>query len=202
VIRARAGARAEQKEATRAHVFAHALRLFDERGYDAVSVEDVVRAAGVARGTFYVHFPTKDDVLIELIRQSDAKICARMRAARAKTFKDVLRATAKAFADNWRKRRALLPHAGAVAMRRIAGVAGEREVQPLRVELVTHVARAIERKELRATLPPQMLADVFLLDVFSALMAWAAAGAPKLELVMDGVIDLYLHGAGALRSKR
>lgn len=193
--------RAEQKQATRERVFAAALRLFDERGYEETSVEDVVRAARVARGTFYVHFPTKDDVLVELIRRTDAKICARMRAAgrRPRGLRAVLRATAKAFADAWRGRRALLPHAGAVAMRRIAGVAHERDVQPLRIELAAQITAA--RRELRAPLPPQMLADVFLLDVFAALMAWAAMGAPALDRVMAGVIDLFLRGAGrAVRS--
>ena len=192
--------RAEQKEATRDRVFATALRLFDERGYEETSVEDIVRAARVARGTFYVHFPTKDDVLVELIRRTDAKICARMRGAKG-SLRAVLRATAKAFADAWRPRRALLPHAGAVAMRRIAGVAHERDVQPLRIELARQITAT--RRELRAALPPPMLADVFLLDVFAALMAWAAAGAPSLDRVMAGVIDLFLRGAGrAVRSPR
>ena len=197
--------RATQKDATRARVFAAAMRLIDERGYDGASVEDIVRAARVARGTFYVHFPTKDDVLVELIRRNDARICAGMRRAarRRRSLRAVLRATTDGFAAAWRDRRALLPHAGAVAMRRIAGVAHERDAQPLRLELATHVARAVDAGELRAAMPPQMLADVFLLDVFAALMAWARTGAPSLGVVMDGVIDLYLRGAGrVVRSRR
>jgi AcrR family transcriptional regulator len=199
--------RAEKKDATRMRVWGTAMRLFDELGYDETSVEDVVREARVARGTFYVHFPTKDDVLVELIRRNDARICAGMRAAargrRGRSLRAVLRATTDGFAAAWRHRRALLPHAGAVAMRRIAGVAHERDAQPLRIELVGHVAAAVERGELRASLPPQMLADVFLLDVFAALMAWARTGAPALTIVMDGVIDLYLRGAGrVVRSRR
>jgi AcrR family transcriptional regulator len=198
--------RAEKKDATRTRVWGTAMRLFDEQGYDETSVEDIVREARVARGTFYVHFPTKDDVLVELIRRNDARICAGMRAAargRRRSLRAVLRATTDGFAGVWRHRRALLPHAGAVAMRRIAGVAHERDAQPLRLELVGHVAAAIEAGELRASLPPQMLADVFLLDVFAALMAWARTGVPSLTIVMDGVIDLYLRGAGrVVRSRR
>lgn len=190
-----ATARAAQKEATREHLFAVAMRLIDERGYEDVSVEDIVRAAHVARGTFYVHFPAKDDVLIELIRRSDVHIVARMKSARKRSLRTVLRATTAAFADGWRDRRALLPHAGAVAMRRIALVSDESDHQPLRVELVQHVDAAVEAGELGAALPSQILADVFLLDVFAALMAWARTGEPDLELVMTAVIDLFLHGA-------
>ena len=40
-----------------------ALQLFDERGYDATSVDDVARAAGVGRRTFFRYFPTKADAL-------------------------------------------------------------------------------------------------------------------------------------------
>jgi AcrR family transcriptional regulator len=187
--------RAQQKRATHDRLFEIAMRLFDERGYDAVSVEDVVRAARVARGTFYVHFPSKDDVLVELIRRSDALIVARVAGARARKLRTVLTATAAAFADNWRHRRALLPHAGAVAMRRIAGVAGERDAQPLRQALGPALEAAQRRGELRAGLPAQMLADVFLLDVFAGLMAWAGSAGPPLDLVLRGVIDLFLRGA-------
>lgn len=186
-----------QKEATREHLFTQAMRLFKERGYEAVAVEDIVREAAVARGTFYFHFPKKDDVLLELIARSDAAILARMTAARkGKSIRAVLRATTDGFAESWRDRRAILPHAGAVALRRIAEVEHERDRQPLRLELVKHVAAAIAAGELRASLPAQMLADVFLLDVFAALMAWARTGQPSLDIVLPGVIDLFLRGAG------
>jgi AcrR family transcriptional regulator len=186
-----------QKEATREHLFTQAMRLFEARGYEAVAVEDIVREAEVARGTFYFHFPKKDDVLLELIARSDAHILGRMAAARkGKSIRAVLRATTDAFAESWRDRRAILPHAGAVALRRIAEVEHERDRQPLRLALATHVSAAIAAGELRSTLPAQMLADVFLLDVFAALMAWARTGQPALDVVLAGVIDLFLRGAG------
>jgi AcrR family transcriptional regulator len=191
-----AKSRALQKEATREHLFATAMRLFDARGYDAIGIDDIVREADVARGTFYFHFPKKDDLLLELIARSDRHIVERMAAPRrSKTFVAVLRATTAAFAEVWRERRPLLPHAGAVALRRIAEVEEERERQPLRLALVGHVEAAIEIGEIRPKLPAQMLADVFLLDVFAALMAWGRTGEPDLDLVMTGVIDLFLKGA-------
>ena len=41
---------------TRDELLAAARRLYGERPFDQVTVEDVVAAAGVAKGTFYVHF--------------------------------------------------------------------------------------------------------------------------------------------------
>jgi AcrR family transcriptional regulator len=185
-----------QKEATREHVYTEAMRLFQVHGYENVNIDDIVRAAKVARGTFYFHFPAKDDVLLELIRRNDQIIVARMRGAkRARSLEKVLEATCAGFADAWRDRRALLPHAGAVALSRIAQVAAERDREPLRIELAQHVEVALSAGELRATMPAQMIADLFLLDVFAALMAWAVLGRPSIDNVLAGITDLFLHGA-------
>jgi hypothetical protein len=87
-------------------------------------------------------------------------------------------------------------------MRRVVSMARERDEEPLRVELVSHVERALGGGELASVLPAQMLADVFLLDVFAALMAWAQTGAPSLDVVMPAVIDLFLRGAEGFGSPR
>lgn len=191
-----ASQRSAQREATREHLFTSAMELFAARGYELVSVDDIVKSARVARGTFYFHFPRKDDILIELIRRSDRHILAKMATVRpGLPLRAVLRATTDGFAEVWRDRRSLLPHSGAVALRRIAEVEAERDSEPLRLELVKHVGPAVESGELKSRLPAQMLADVFLLNVFAALMAWASTGAPELEIIMAGVIELFLHGA-------
>jgi AcrR family transcriptional regulator len=45
----------------------HAAALFAARGYAATRVVDICAAAGVAKGLFYWYFPSKDDVLRELV---------------------------------------------------------------------------------------------------------------------------------------
>ena len=188
--------RAERKQATRLRLFDVAMRLFHRRGYDVVNVDDIVRASKVARGTFYFHFPSKDDILYEAVRRGEDAIVARMAAVSAdRSFRELLAAICDGFAATWGARRELLVQAGMVGLRRTISTARAREEEPLRLELVRHVERARSNGELLSVLPPQILADVFLLNVFAALMAWAPTGEPPLDVVMPGVIDLFLHGA-------
>lgn len=47
-----------------------ARQLLDERRFDALSVADVIAAAGVSRASFYFYFPNKQAVLAELVRRA------------------------------------------------------------------------------------------------------------------------------------
>ncbi|WP_027344639.1 TetR/AcrR family transcriptional regulator [Hamadaea tsunoensis] len=55
---------------TRAKISQVATRLFLERGFDAVTVAEVARAAGVSSVTVFKHFPRKEDLLLD--REIDA----------------------------------------------------------------------------------------------------------------------------------
>jgi AcrR family transcriptional regulator len=52
--------RSEQGQATREQLIAVATELFGARGYEATSIEAVLDAAGVSRGSLYHHFPSKE----------------------------------------------------------------------------------------------------------------------------------------------
>ena len=48
-----------------------AIELFYSHGFQAVGVDQIIAAAGVAKTTFYKHFESKDDLLVAAIRQRD-----------------------------------------------------------------------------------------------------------------------------------
>ena len=56
----------EQGEARKRVLMAEAERLFNERGYGATRIIDIVEAAGVAKGLFYWYFPNKEALFREL----------------------------------------------------------------------------------------------------------------------------------------
>jgi AcrR family transcriptional regulator len=65
-----------QRLETRARVFDAAVAEIGRSGLAGADVSAIARAAGVVRGTFYFHFPTKEHVLVELERAEEAKIVA------------------------------------------------------------------------------------------------------------------------------
>jgi AcrR family transcriptional regulator len=54
---------AERRESRRGALVDAAFGVFMDKGVAASSVDDIVEAAGVAKGTFYLYFKTKDDAV-------------------------------------------------------------------------------------------------------------------------------------------
>jgi TetR/AcrR family transcriptional repressor of uid operon len=76
--RAAVSGRDAQRQQTRQRVYAAALAEFKRTGMAAADVGDIAAAAGVARGTFYFHFPTKEHVLAELERHEEARLVGQL----------------------------------------------------------------------------------------------------------------------------
>lgn len=55
----------EQMAENRQRILDVASRLFREKGFDAVSVAEVMKAAGLTHGGFYGHFASKDDLVAQ-----------------------------------------------------------------------------------------------------------------------------------------
>jgi AcrR family transcriptional regulator len=61
-------ARAQKaREARRTAVLDVARRIFADKGYHATSIDDIIAAAGIARGTFYLYFESKRAIFDELL---------------------------------------------------------------------------------------------------------------------------------------
>ncbi len=58
-----------------------AIRVFARNGYYNSRVSDIAREAGIASGTIYLYFKTKDDILVTLFREKMAGFVARLREA-------------------------------------------------------------------------------------------------------------------------
>lgn len=71
--------------ATRQRINDAALRLFVERGVTETSVRDLAGAAGIAEGTLYRHYASKDDLVADLFATNYAAFADRLRQVRGQS---------------------------------------------------------------------------------------------------------------------
>jgi TetR/AcrR family fatty acid metabolism transcriptional regulator len=62
-------------------IIAAAVRVFARKGYYNSRVSDIAREAGIAAGTIYLYFKTKDEILVTLFRDKMAEFVASVRKA-------------------------------------------------------------------------------------------------------------------------
>ena len=54
---------------TKRKIFETSMKLFAEKGYDATSIEEITATVGVAKGTLYYHFSSKEEIFNFLIEE-------------------------------------------------------------------------------------------------------------------------------------
>lgn len=64
---ARPSLRQAQKQLTEQKLLDSAAQVLRERGYPDMTIEGIVEAAGASRGTFYLYFPTKAEIIVRLM---------------------------------------------------------------------------------------------------------------------------------------
>ena len=76
----------EQVAKHREHIVAAAGRLFRQRGFDGVSVAEIMKEAGLTHGAFYGYFPSKEALIAEAAEQALAPAPKRTPAAIARSI--------------------------------------------------------------------------------------------------------------------
>ncbi len=70
--------RQEQKAATRRRLLGHAERLVIRNGFATTRTIDVARAAGVAHGSVFVHFPSREDLMLSVASEMGRRLTDRL----------------------------------------------------------------------------------------------------------------------------
>lgn len=144
---------------TRAAVLVTAERLFDTRGFAAVSISDLTAASGVSNGSIYHHFASKDGVLAALIVESLAGYVRELTEALDANDDDAeggVRAIVDHelgwFERNPRPARLVLAHRDAVA----AGDAGREPMRVVNRDGLRRFCGWLDRQVEREAVPPAL----------------------------------------------
>jgi AcrR family transcriptional regulator len=185
--------RSRQREETRTRLLDAALAEFRRVGVPAAQVEDIVHAAGVARGTFYLHYPTKDHVLLESVCRDQESVAARLQECLDGPPRVFLRAAVDlvigvAAAEVPAVSREIL-----IAIARHATDI-ERARMPLARIATEYFRRAQGRGDVRADLTPAELVAAFFPGVLGVLLLEPASAGRRLRTRLYHVVDVFVRG--------
>ena len=69
-----------RRDAVRRKIFAAARRRIERYGYRHTTIEEIAADAGVAKGTVYLYYPGKEDLVVAIVSEMLERLEARMRA--------------------------------------------------------------------------------------------------------------------------
>jgi AcrR family transcriptional regulator len=190
------GRREEKREATREQMVAAAADLFAERGYEATTVDDIVQRANLAKGTFYYHFESKDEVALAVLRRMGRTGRAHVETWMAKKvpafviIRDLFKASADWIEQNSQLARACFAYGFKL------GLAGKREDEGSMRLLVAEVLRTgQERGEVRKDVDALELARMVTMLYSMTVMTWAPDdGGDSLHERTRRIFDVLFEG--------
>ena len=193
------GRRDQQRLETRARLYEAALDEFRSEGFARAQVDRIVAAAGVARGTFYFHFPSKEHVLLELQRKHEAGIEARLAAMpHPRSAGELLQQVVDALLSEIGEKvdPALLREILALYIRRPGDLDLSDQPFPVVSAVSGRFAAAARAGYLRNDIPPAQLAVLLLTSLFGFLSS-DETEPEELRRRLESVISIFLRGISA-----
>ncbi|WP_405493647.1 TetR/AcrR family transcriptional regulator [Nocardia sp. NBC_00511] len=183
--------RERQRRQVRDEIQRAAYALFAEHGFDAVTTEQIAAAAGVSASTYFRHVRSKEDLLLEPVREGGQGIVALLEARPAAEAADIAlaqailtRSTARAVTEleQWRSAFATAPH----LLDRVALIEPEH-----RERLVELVAQRMSRDPERDS-TPGLLVHLMLAAAEFGYLRWLRSAHHRemsLAVCVEGALD-------------
>lgn len=168
---------AGRRRQTRDLVLDTALRLFTERGYLGVRVEDIAQQAGVSRATFYKHFAEREQILAELFERLlgvESGVAESLEATDSGPSEQQVIEAIEGAVQRMLKQEDLARFVYSLPVRHSALLRpGVPTVPPLFSKVTQLLERGVERGEVREDLPIDLVVRHVLSALETAMRDWA-----------------------------
>jgi AcrR family transcriptional regulator len=199
--------RERKKQATRDRLIRAALELFGSQGYEQTTVQQITQRAGVAKGTFFNYFASKEEVLRNIGSAQEEWALDEL-ANLHQDSEGPLTARLTAFMVTLGTRLPFTPHLMRALCHAIlassAEMAGDLGTGQGMVRGLTPIfAAGQERGEFTRTFPAERLAHLATQNYFGVLFTWAInpAPCPLGDAVKEG-FQVFFHGVAQPPSER
>ncbi|RFP17513.1 TetR/AcrR family transcriptional regulator [Duganella sp. BJB488] len=191
------GRRARKLHQTSADLLACAWQLFEDQGYEAVTMESIAQAADVARGTLYKHFSSKEAFIQHrfhhdlMVRRADMRAVMAAMPTVAERFLYMFQNEA-AYAESMR------PYAAPYLYHRLRG----QKIQQHPIErdsfegLIADLIRQGQQDgEIVTDTSAEQMAEYVVFLRLATLMRWIAMPDVPLAPLFAEMVQLFLNGA-------
>jgi AcrR family transcriptional regulator len=182
VVTTKPGRRELRKEETRKRLLGTAIRLMTEKGFEALTVEEIATAADVGKGTIYNYFRTKEDIVVAFFVDLERKV-QRELAKRPRSDKPLAGTLISFLEFQFRLKR---PHYKFVRIFFTQMFARPDQMYPYLVELQSIIDAPLitlfedlrQRRLVRGDVPMELLVLNFKTMHFGLSAVWALEGPP------------------------
>ena len=178
-----------------------AEQLFRTRRFHETTLDEIAKAADVGKGTIYLYFTDKEDLIFQAAVDGFDAMCLELREAppAGEAFRVTLLRTCEGISIFFRARRPLFRIILSEGDRDMGGGSGglQRRWRARRKTMTDAVSailsRGVATGEIRADVPSGILAE-YLLGMLRT-RSWELEEWPEAERSLAGVVDLFMNGA-------
>jgi len=187
--------REEKKRITENKIIEAAYQLFSTKGYDLTTVAGITELAGVAKGTFFNYFRTKDEVLIRIQKALFFSELTQISEKAEAPFTPKILTLIKGLGDSFNGNRNLVR----VSIQQLLSAGSEGKIQgsmQAKVDALTLIfQKAQQAGELTETIPAEEMAQTALRLYKGVLMDWCTSGAEaNLGIQLMGAFRIFTRG--------
>lgn len=190
--------REKKKIETRNKIFEVSTRLFKEKGIENTTVDEIVKEAGIGKGTFFNYFPSKNSLLIYFAQQKEELTYSRIKneILKSSSTKEKIINALVFVAKTNEKDKELTKMFVFEYMRHYGYGQDERRSQNLSNILFGIIEDGMKKEDLKSSIDAKKAAEIISAVYFHSLMEWLWSKidysfsddiSGKIDMVFEGI---------------